>query len=107
MKTVSYAATQFGYCVQAIDGGQIVHEYMAGNHQGESQTFVAPRSPNAVWLSQLKRWAKQTTGEIAEERGIPMNQVEYDPDLEAQLKEQDEQQRFSRPPFRRGGSVFE
>jgi hypothetical protein len=91
MKTISYAATRFGYCVQAIDGGQIVHEYTAGNHQGESQTFVDPRSPNAVGLSQLRRWARQTAGEIAQERGIPAKRIEYDPDLEAQLKEQDEQ----------------
>ena len=91
MRSIIYAATVYGYCVQAIDGGQIVHEYTAGNHQGESQTFVDPRSPNAVRLSQLKRWAKQTAGEIAEEREIPAKRIEYDPDLEAQLKEQDEQ----------------
>jgi hypothetical protein len=52
---------------------------------------VDPRSPNAVRLSQLKRWAKQTAGEVANERGIPAKRIEYDPDLEAQLKEQDEQ----------------
>ena len=43
--------------------------------------------PNAVRLSQLKRWAKQTADQIAGERGIPANQIEYDPDLEAQLEQ--------------------
>jgi len=85
MRNVIYAATRCGYCVQVLDDGEIVYEYTAGNHQRESQTFVAPRSPNAVSLSQLRRWAKQTADQIAEARGIPANQVEYDPDLETQL----------------------
>jgi len=85
MKSVIYAASDCGYCVQVIDGGQTIYEYTAGNHQGDSQTFVNPRSPNSVRLRQLKRWAKQTADQIAEERGIPANQIEYDPDLETQL----------------------
>ena len=89
MQTVIYAATRYGYCVQVIDGGDIVYEYTAGNCQQESQTVIAPRSRNAVRLSQLKRWAKQTAGEIAKERGI--TRVEFDADLEATLKEQDGQ----------------
>ena len=91
MKSVIYAATGYGYCVQVIDGGEVVYEYTAGNHQKESQTFVDPCSPNAVKPSQLKRWAKQTAGEVANERGIPADRIAFDPDLEAQLKEQDEQ----------------
>ncbi len=86
MQIVIYAATRLGYCVQVIDGGEIVHEYSAGNCGKESQTIVAPRSPNAVALSQLRRWAAQTARVIAKERGI--SQVQHDADLEADLKEQ-------------------
>ncbi len=89
MQVVIYAATRYGYCCQVIDGGKIAYEYSAGNCQQESQTIVAPRSRNAVRLSQLKRWAKQTAREIAKERGI--TRVEYDADLEAMLWEQDGQ----------------
>jgi len=85
MRSVIHAATDQGYCVQVIDGGEVVYEYTAGNHQKESQTFVDPRSPNAVTLRQLKRWAKQTAGEIAKERGIPAHRIGYDADLETQL----------------------
>ena len=85
MRTVIYAATRHGYSVQAIDGGQIIYEYVAGNHQEESTAIIDPSSTNAVKLSQLRRWAKQTADQIAEERGIPANLVEYDPDLETQL----------------------
>ena len=90
MKNVIYAATDQGYCVQVIDGGQIVYEYTAGNHQRESQTFVDPRSPNAVTLRQLKRWAKQTAGEIATEHEIPTQRIRYDADLEAAIREQEQ-----------------
>lgn len=91
MQSVIYAATSHGYCVQVIDGGEVVYEYRAGNHQRESQTHVDPRSSNAVKLRQLKRWAKQTAGEVAKQRGIPTNRIAFDPDLEVQLKEQDEE----------------
>lgn len=87
MQNVIYAATGYGYCVQVVDGGEIIHEYTAGNHQQESQTLVDPRSPQAVRLSQLKRWAKQTANEIAKERRIPAKMIEYDPDLEAALQD--------------------
>ena len=90
MQTVTYAATRYGYSVQVVDGGEIVHEYTAGNHQFESQVVTSPRSRNAVKLSQLRRWAKQTACEVATERGIPSNRVEYDANLEATLKEWDE-----------------
>lgn len=89
MQSIIYAATRWGYSVQVIDGGRVVHEYTAGNCWKESQTVIAPSSPNAVNLRQLKRWAKQTAEEIAGERGI--SAVAYDPDLEAALKEQDRQ----------------
>ena len=88
MQNVIYAATGYGYSVQVIDGGEVVYEYMAGNHQRESQAFVDARSPQAVRLSQLQRWAKQTAGEIANERRIPASRIEYDADLEAALQEQ-------------------
>ena len=90
MQSVIYAAIGCGYCVQVIDGGEVIHEYTAGNHQKESQAVIDSSSPRAVKQGQMKRWAKQTAGEIASERGIPAKGIEYDADLEAQLKDQDE-----------------
>jgi hypothetical protein len=89
MQSVIYAATRNGYRVQVMDGAAAVHEYSAGNCWQESQTTVAPRSLNAVRLSQLRRWARQTASEIAKERGIPIAQVQHGPDLEAQLEEEE------------------
>ena len=87
MQNVIYAATGYGYCVQVIDGGEVVYDYSAGNHQMESQAFVDPRSPNAVRLPQLKRWAKQTAVEVSNEWGIPADRIEYDADMEAALQD--------------------
>ena len=39
----------------------------------------------SVKPTQLKRWAKQTAGEIAEERGIPAQQIEWDARLRDDL----------------------
>jgi hypothetical protein len=91
MQSVIYAATRYGYGVQVIDGGEFVHEYTAGNCQQESQAVVALSSLNVVKLAQLRRWAKQTAGEIAQERNIPPCRVEYDAGLEATLREWDEE----------------
>jgi hypothetical protein len=103
MQSVIYAATRNGYRVQVMDGSAVVHEYSAGNCWQESQTTVAPRSPNAVKLAQLRRWAKKTASEIAKERGIAIAQVQHDPDLESQLKEEDAD--FVALAAHRGGSV--
>jgi hypothetical protein len=93
MQAIIYAATRFGYTVQVIDAGQIVCEYSAGNCEKESSTVVEPGSPGAVRLRQLKHWAKQTAGEIAEKRAIPATRIEYDADLESTLKDQDAQRK--------------
>lgn len=87
MQNVIYAATSFGYCVQVIKNGEVIYEYTAGNHRCESQTIVDPKSPQAVKLPQIKRWAKQTAREIANERGIAPGRIEYDPDLETTIRE--------------------
>ncbi len=87
MRNVIYAATGHGYRVQVIDGGEVVYEYSAGNHQMESQAVIDPSSPHAVNLRQLKRWAKQTAHEIAKERRILASSIEYDADLEAALQD--------------------
>jgi hypothetical protein len=85
MNAVAFAATKYGYVVQVIDNG-IVCEYAAGNCRTESQTVINPNSSGVVSRSQLRRWAEQTAKETADEWQIPVRQIEYDPDLEAQLE---------------------
>lgn len=104
MRTVQYAATRYGYCVQIVQDGEIVLGYSAGNCLLESQTVVAPRSRNAISLCQLKRWARETADGIARKQRI--SRVRYDPDLEKELREEDAgREEFARPPSKRGGHV--
>jgi len=85
MKNVIYAANDQGYCVQVIDDGTVIYEYTAGNCPTESQAVLNPDSSGAVSRSQLRRWARETADQIANEWRIPLNRVEYDPDLEAEM----------------------
>ncbi len=87
MQSVIYAATRYGYCVQVLDGGQVVYEYTAGNCWKESSSIIDPKSPHAVRRHQLRCWSRQTAGQIAKERGIPPKQIGYDADLENQVIE--------------------
>ena len=85
MQSVIYAATRYGYCVQVLDGGQVIYECSGGNCWRESPTIIDPESPHAARRHLLRCWAKQTAGRIAKERGIPPKQIEYDTDLESQF----------------------
>ena len=67
MPNVIFAATRLGYCVEVIDGGEVVYECNEGNHPRESTTIIDLSSPYAVKLSQLRHWAKQTANQIAKE----------------------------------------
>jgi hypothetical protein len=87
VQNVIYAATRYGYCVQVLDDGKVVHEYSAGNCWKESSAVIDPKSRHAVRRHKLRCWAKQTAGQIAKERGIPPKQIEYDADLECQCNE--------------------
>lgn len=91
MQSVSYAATRWGYAVQVIESGQIVYEYSGGNCWKESTTTIDPGLGHTVPLYRLKVWARQTASEIARERGIAPVHVWHDPDLEAQLQEENAQ----------------
>ena len=90
MQNVIYAATRYGYAVQVLDGSRFPTSIRRATTSRDSQATTVPGSPNAVRLRQLRRWARQTAGEIAKAQGIPVKRVEYDPDLESTLTEWDE-----------------
>lgn len=88
-KTVLYYATRWGYSVTAYDADmQPVDEYRAGNHPLDSQGVVTPQKryePGDVHpmsLRTLRKFAKQTALEMAQEYGVPADCVAYDDDGE-------------------------
>ena len=93
---VLYAACRYGYVVQVWENrgmaeppepSELVHEYNSGNCLTESTSCVPPDSPDCVPLNKLTKRARTTAAELAEEYGIPKDEVEYDTDLESSLKE--------------------
>ena len=91
MLHVIYAANAEGYSVQVVNGSEIIHEYNAGNHAKASDTTVATNSPNALSEEELLGMASQTAHEIAKERGINFQNVNYDLDLEDRMNEEREE----------------
>ena len=81
MKYIEYAAHERGYIVAVCDQTGILETYEAGNSPHDSQVWIEPNSPNAEPLSVLEKYAKQTALEMADEHGIPHDQVIENADL--------------------------
>ena len=81
MKTISYAANEWGYIVCIIDAGNILEEYHAGNHKNDSHVSVPPGDKYAETPNNLQKMARATALEYAEELGVPKKNVQYDSDL--------------------------
>jgi len=79
---VDYSVNRNGYDVRVYDDdANEVEAYSAGNSRWDSQAYVEPRTPDALDLRTLKKFARQTAEEMAGEWGInlPMvNLVESD-----------------------------
>lgn len=87
---VQYFATRYGYQVTAYDAdSQPVDEYRAGNHPGDSQATVTPKSrytageTRPVPLARLRKWAKDEALDTAKRLGLTPDRVSYDGDGEA------------------------
>jgi hypothetical protein len=88
MKTVHFASSDWGYAVQVCENGEIIHEYRAGNHVKISDSYVRPGSKWAENPAKLAKMASRTAMEIAKEYGVAKKNVEYDADLESELREE-------------------
>lgn len=75
-ETVGYTVTDYGYNVNVYDAdGQPVEQYSAGNHAGDSQVYVERGDPSRLPKHTLRRFAKQTAGEMAESHGLTADSV--------------------------------
>lgn len=90
IKSIGWAANQYGYVVQGHDEhGQVTDEldYWAGNNVHDSQSYVDPGTRNAVSPEELRRMAEKTAKEAADEHNVSHDDVWEDTDMAAQLKE--------------------
>lgn len=83
--TVVWNADASGYRVAILRGAEIVEEYAAGNNPHDSMQPASPGYPT-VPQSTLRKWARQTALEMAEEAGIPSASVTRDKELEVEAE---------------------
>ena len=81
MSTIIGYVNNHGYTVE-VDGEQV---YAAGNHRSESTAHVEPGSPAALPYPTLVGYCRQTTADIAQERGVTEFAVEDVPNDETEL----------------------
>ena len=84
---VAWAATRRGYTVQTHVDGEVTDEYNGGNNPHDSIVRLHPDDPDAIPLRTLKRYARQTALETADELGVPRENVGEDDDLKTALED--------------------
>lgn len=60
---------QYEVYVLEVETGRVIDEYSAGNSTEDSQGYVAPDSPRAEGLTQMRHFAESTCREMAQEYG--------------------------------------
>lgn len=80
---VGFAVHEMGYDVRVYDPeSNVVEEYNAGNHDGDSQAYVPRGDPSRLPKQTLRRFARQTAQEMAAEHGINLAMVQEEEDGE-------------------------
>ncbi len=74
---VTCTATPYGYEIFVNRGRNIIDDYAAGNCAHDSVEVVPLNDPSCLSLSQLKKLARRTAGDIADEYGISRNHIEF------------------------------
>lgn len=89
VKSVGYCVTKdqhgrtTGYTVTPYyDDGSVGNEYSAGNHRLDSQGYVNQGDSNALTARELRKFAKQTAGEMAVELGLKKTDIFEDKDTD-------------------------
>jgi hypothetical protein len=85
IKSIIYAANEWGYIVQLIVDGQIRESWWGGNSEHDSQLVVPLNDPSAQEPRILQRYARKQAHEMAAIHGTL--KIEYDSDLHDELYE--------------------
>jgi hypothetical protein len=104
-RTIGYASNAWGYVVQVYENGNVIHEYRAGNHRGDSKQTVPLTSPWVEKPETLAKYAKQSALELATDFSVAKTDVQCDSDLKANLDDESEP-RFSSITVLSDGETF-
>ena len=74
---VTCTATPYGYEIFVNRGRNIIDDYTAGNCAHDSVEVVPLNDPSCLSLSELKRLARRTARDFADEYGISPDHIEF------------------------------
>ena len=74
---ITCTATPDGYEIFVNRGRNIIDDYTAGNCAHDSVQVVPLNDPSCLSLSQLKKLARRTARDIADEYGISGDLIEF------------------------------
>ncbi len=81
MKTIRYAANEWGYIVRVCDDSNILSEYHAGNHRGDSNITVPLGDQYVAPPEILQKLARAIALEMGEVFSVPKKDIQYNSDL--------------------------
>ncbi len=74
---ITCTATPYGYEIFVNRGRNIIDDYTAGNCAHDSVEVVPLNDPSCLSLGELKKLARRTARDIADEYGISRNHIEF------------------------------
>jgi hypothetical protein len=74
---ITCTATLYGYEIFVNRGRNIIDDYTAGNCAHDSVEVVPLNDPSCLSLSELKKLARRTARDIADEYGISRHLIEF------------------------------
>jgi len=74
---ITCTATPYGYEILVNRGRNIIDDYSAGNCAHDSVEVVPLNDPSCLSLSELKKLARRTARDIADEYGISGDLIEF------------------------------
>jgi hypothetical protein len=74
---ITCTATPYGYEIFVSRGRSIIDDYTAGNCAHDSVEVVPLNDPSCLSLSELKKLARRTARDIADQYGVSRNHIEF------------------------------
>ncbi len=85
MKTIRYAANEWGYIVQVIQDGKVREECHVGNHKLDSCIIVPLDNNAANKPAELMQLAHQAAKDIGHIHGVEKKDIQYNSDLHVKI----------------------
>lgn len=75
--TIVCTTTPYGYEILISRGTRIIYDYSAGNCAQDSVAVVPLNDPSCLSLRELKKLARRTARDMADEYGVSRDHIEF------------------------------